>query len=200
MSRIRNPRTPAQGLVKGRNGHLVINHWSLVNTNSLLVNRQSAERRIQPGIRRRPLLPGVIGFRFSGRGIRPSVPGNRTGPRHLMFRFYREFCAARESANAWHKHRRSACGDPKTIQGRRYLIRSDHMQTLLAVGAGSLQPAGSTVDRAIIASFDQHVRLERSDQLFGCRLVEDHDDVDAGQAGQQAGAVFLIDHRQGSPV
>jgi hypothetical protein len=102
-----------------------------------------------------------------------------------MFRFYRKFCAARESANAWHKHRRLACGDPKTIQGRLYLIRSDHMQTLLAVGAGSLQPAGSTVDRAIIASFDQHVRLERSDQLFGCRLVEDHDDDDAGQAGQR---------------
>ena len=198
MSRIRNPRTRAQGLAKEGNGHLVIRHWSFLNINSLLVNRQSAEGRIQSDIRRRPLLPAVVGFHFSGRGIRPSVLGNRTAPRHWKFRFYREFCAARGSANAWHKHRRSACGDPKTIQGRLYLIWSDHMQTVLAVRAGSLQPAGSTADRAIIASFDQHVRLKLSDQLFGCRLVENRDD--AGQAGQQAGAVFLIDHRQGSPV
>ena len=56
---------------------------------------------------------------------------------------------------------------------------------------------GDLVHR-VIASFDQHVRLKLSDQLFGCRLVENCDD--AGQAGQQAGAVFLIDHRQGSPV
>ena len=72
--------------------------------------------------------------------------------------------------------------------GRRAQARDQGEGDDLAAAAETKSAPAISVD-GVVAPLDQDVGLEQLDQRFGGRLVEDDHSVDAGEAGQEAGAV-----------